>query len=98
MLLSCGVYEEALGWEDEPCGPSSLAELFSSLSLRLKPRRIGPLFRKEPVMGALFTRCDPGGAALSADAFRDLAAVEVTYLDTVSGTYCAEVLRASSDL
>lgn len=98
MLLSCGVYEEALGWDEDPCGPSSFAELFSSLSLRLKPRRIGPLFRNDPVMGARLTRVDPGGAAASAEAFRDLAAAEVPYLDTASDPCCADVLRATSDL
>lgn len=54
------MYEEALGWDEDPWGASSLAW---SLSFDLeKPRRIGPLFRNNPVIGARLTRVDPGGA------------------------------------
>jgi hypothetical protein len=60
--------------------------MFSSLSLRLKPRLIGPLLRKVPVpIGARLIRVDPGGGALSAEGLRDLVTVEGAYRDTVSG-------------
>jgi hypothetical protein len=60
--------------------------MFSSLSLRLKPRLTGPLLKNVPVpIGARLMRVDPGGGAVSADVLRDLLTVEGAYRETVSG-------------
>ena len=68
--------------------------MFSSLSLRLKPRRTGPLLKKVPVpIGARLMRIEPGGGAASAEVLRDLLTVEGAYRDTVSGALCRVVGR-----
>jgi hypothetical protein len=68
--------------------------MFSSLSLRLNPRRTGPLLKNVPVpIGARLMRVDPGGGAVSAEGLRDLLTVDGAYRDTVSGACCAEVCR-----
>jgi hypothetical protein len=72
--------------------------MFSSLSLRLKPRLTGPLLRKVPVpIGARLMRVDPGGGAVSADGLRDLLTVDGAYLETVSGAWCIDVCRLKEE-